>query len=101
MLYLGCDQFAGGRNIGVLNVINDFNHKALNIEVDFSRRSERVIRRPEQIIGWRGKPSVIRCDNGPEHLGAAIVQWAAACGHQARNIQSGKPEQNAYVERFN
>jgi putative transposase len=55
----------------------------------------------KQIIGWRGKPSAIRCDNGPEYLSAAIVAWADAWGIKLEYIQPGKPQQNAYVERFN
>lgn len=70
------DQLADSRSIRVLNVIDDFNRESLGIEVDFSLPAERVIRTLGQIIGWRGKPSAIRCDNGPEYLSAAIVQWA-------------------------
>lgn len=95
------DQLADGRSIRVLNVIDDFNREALGIEVDFSLPSGRVIRTLKQIVGWRGKPSAIRCDNGPEYLSAAIVQWAKAWGIRLEYIQPGKPQQNAYVERFN
>lgn len=95
------DQLAHGRSIRVLNVIDDFNREALGIEVDFSLPSERVIRTLKQIIGWRGKPSAIRCDNGPEYLSAAIVEWAATWDINLEYIQAGKPQQNAYVERFN
>ena len=95
------DQLADGRSIRVLNVIDDFNREALGIEVDFSLPSERVIRTLKQIIGWRGKPSAIRCDNGPEYLSAAIVQWAGTWGIKLEYIQPGRPQQNAYVERFN
>ena len=70
------DQLADGRSIRVFNVIDDFNREALGIEVDFSLPSERVIRTLKQIIGWRGKPLAIRCDNGPEYLSTAIVDWA-------------------------
>jgi putative transposase len=68
------DQLADGRSIRVFNVIDDFNREALGIEVDFSLPSERVIRTLKQIIGWRGKPLAIRCDNGPEYLSATIVE---------------------------
>ena len=61
----------------------------------------RVIRALEQIIDWRGKPAAIRCDNGPEYLSDAITQWASAHGIALNYIQPGKPQQNAYVERFN
>jgi len=95
------DQLGDGRSIRLLNVIDDFNREALGIEVDFSLPSERVIRTLEQIIGWRGKPIAIRCDNDPEYLSAAIISWALRRGIRLEYIQPGKPQQNAYVERFN
>ena len=95
------DELADGRSIRVFNVIDDFNREALGIEVDFSLPSERVIRTLKQIIGWRGKPLAIRCDNGPEYLSAAIVEWARAWSIKLEYIQPGKPQQNAYVERLN
>ena len=93
------DQLADGRSIRVLNVIDGFNREALGIEVDFSLPSERVIRALKQIIGWRGRPSFIRYDNGPVYLSAAIVEWAGAWGIKLEYIQPGKPQQKAYVER--
>jgi putative transposase len=95
------DQLADGRSIRLFNVIDDFNREALGIEVDFSLPSERVIRSLNQIIGWRGKPAAIRCDNGPEYISASITNWATRNGIQLEHIQPGKPQQNAYVERFN
>ena len=62
------DQLADGRSIRVLNVMDDHSREVLGIEVDFSLPSARVIRALAQIIEWRGKPKVIRCDNGPEYL---------------------------------
>ena len=70
------------------------------MEVDFCLPSEHVIHTIKQIIGWRGKPLAIRCDNGPEYLSAAIVEWASASGIRLDYIQPGKPQQNAHVERF-
>lgn len=93
------DQLTDGRNIRVLNVIDDFNRKALGIEVDFSLPSERVILTLKQIIGWRGKPLAIRCENGPEYLSAAIVKWAGEWGIKLEYIQPGRPQQNAYIEK--
>ncbi|SDC35071.1 putative transposase [Paraburkholderia lycopersici] len=49
----------------------------------------------------RGKPKVIRCDNGPEYLSAAIVTWTQKQGIRLEYIEPGKPQQNAYIERFN
>lgn len=95
------DKLEDGRNLRLFNVIDDFNREALGIEVDFSLPSERVIRALKQIIAWRGKPQVIRCDNGPENISGTIQNWAKEWGIRLEYIQPGKPQQNAYVERFN
>ena len=83
------------------NVIDDFNREGLGIEVDFSLPAERVIRSLEQIIEWRGKPAAIRCDNGPEYISTVLLTWAERQNIRIDHIQPGKPQQNAYVERYN
>ena len=95
------DQLSDGRCFRLLNVIDDHNRESLGIEIDFSLPSERVIRALEQIIEWRGKPLAIRCDNGPENISGVIQAWAQQAGITLQYIQPGKPQQNAYIERFN
>ncbi|MBO9981199.1 IS3 family transposase, partial [Xanthomonas phaseoli pv. dieffenbachiae] len=95
------DQLADGRSFRLFNVLDDFNREGLGIEVDLSLPSARVIRSLEQIIEWRGKPAVIRCDNGPEYISGALLSWAQRHGIRVEHIQPGKPQQNAYVERYN
>ena len=95
------DQLEDGRSIRLFNVIDDYNREALAIEVDFSLPSERVIRALKQVIEWRGKPLAIRCDNGPEYISEKLKSWAEDTGVALQFIQPGKPQQNAYVERFN
>ena len=95
------DQLSDGRSFRILNVIDDYNREALGIEIDFSLPSERVIRALKQIIEWRGRPLAIRCDNGPENISGAIQNWAQQTGIAFQYIQPGKPQQNAYIERFN
>ena len=95
------DQLEDGRSFRLFNVIDDFNREALGIEIDFSLPAERVIRALEQIIEWRGRPAVLRCDNGPENISGVVQNWAARRQIRMEYIQPGKPQQNAYVERFN
>ncbi len=95
------DQLQDGRSFRLFNVIDDFNRESLGIEIDLSLPSERVIRALNQIIEWRGKPSTLRCDNGPENISGVIQAWAARRGISISYIQPGKPQQNAYIERFN
>lgn len=95
------DQLSNGRSFRTFNVLDDFNREGLGIEVDLSLPALRVIRVLEQIIEWRGKPKTIRCDNGPEYISFALRQWAEARDIELVDIQPGKPQQNAYVERYN
>jgi putative transposase len=67
------DQLQDGRSYRLFNVIDDFNRAALGIEADFSLPAERVIRSLEQTIEWRGKPAMLRCDNGPEYVSGALL----------------------------
>ncbi len=95
------DQLQDGRSYRLLNVIDDFNREGLAIEADFSLPTERVIRTLEQIMEWRGKPHEIRCDNGPEYVSHRLQSWAGQEGIRLAYIQPGKPQQNAYIERYN
>jgi len=95
------DRLADGRQFRLLNVLDDFNREGLGIEVDFSLPAERVVRSLNHIIEWRGKPLAIRVDNGPEYVSSKLVEWAETKGIALNYIQPGKPQQNAYVERYN
>ena len=95
------DQLIDGRSVRLLNVNDDYNRESLAIEVDFSLPSQRVIRTLDRIIEWRGKPGSIRCDNGPEYISQTLKEWAGKEQIVLNYIQPGKPQQNAYIERFN
>ncbi|EHS54042.1 Integrase catalytic region [Rhizobium sp. PDO1-076] len=95
------DQLADGRSFRTLNVIGDFNREGLGIEVDFSLPAERVVRSLNRIIEWRGKPKVIRVDNGPEYISGTLLAWAEKRNITITHIQPGKPQQNPYIERYN
>jgi putative transposase len=95
------DSLENGKNYRLLNIIDDYNREGLAIEVDFSLSAERVIRTLNQVIEWRGRPSSIRCDNGPEYISKLLRRWAEKTSIKLLFIQPGKPQQNAYVERYN
>ena len=67
------DQLGDWRAFRLLNVLDDFNREGLAIDVDFSLPAERVIRRLNQIIEWRGKPASSRVDNGPEYVSSCHI----------------------------
>ena len=95
------DRLGDGRQFRLLNVLDDFNREGLGIEIDFSLPAERVVRALNQIFEWRGAPRTIRVDNGPECVSGTLMEWAENKGIALAHIQPGKPQQNAYVERYN
>lgn len=95
------DQLECGRTYRLFNVIDDFNREGLAIEADHSLSSQRVIRALERVIEWRGKPKMIRSDNGPEYMSHELKNWLNKQGIKHQFIEPGKPQQNAYIERYN
>jgi putative transposase len=95
------DTLYTGKRFRTFNVIDDFNREALQIEIDTSLTSKRLIRVFERLRLERGLPDTLRVDNGPEFLSGAFVSWAESNGLTIQYIQPGEPNQNAYIERFN
>ena len=95
------DTLYVGRRFRTLNVLDEGVREALAIEIDTSLSGERVVRVLEQLQAWRGLPQAIRCDNGPELTSQVFVDWCKRHQIEIRYIQPGKPNQNAFIERFN
>ena len=95
------DALYNGVRFRTFNVLDDFNREALAIEIDTSLPSQRLVRVFEQLKSERGLPDVLRTDNGPEFLGEIFVSWCEANGILIDYIEPGKPNQNAFIERFN
>lgn len=95
------DTMYDGRPFRTLNVIDEGNREALRIECGTSIPSGRLVRVMNQLVEVYGKPQAIRLDNGPEMTSDGFTDWAKEQGVQLLFIQPGKPNQNAFIERFN
>ena len=95
------DALVYGRKVRILNVIDDYNREVLAVEPDFSMPAERVIGIMDQIVARRGKPRIIRVDNGPECCTRVFVEWCEKNNIRIQYTQPGKPMQNAFIERLN
>ena len=95
------DRIASGRTIKCLVIVDDATHESVAIATEHSMGGDHLIRVLDRICALRGRPSVIRTDNGPEFCGKAMLTWAHRNGITLRPIEPGKPNQNAYVESFN
>lgn len=70
------DRLSDGRQVRLLNVLDDFNREGLGIEVDVSILAERVVRALDQIIEWHGAPKTIRVRQHPEYISGTLMEWA-------------------------
>lgn len=95
------DSLYSGTRFRVLNIIDEGVREALDIVVDTSITALRVVRTLEQLKTTRGVPGAIRVDNGPEMTAAVFADWCRENNVRINYIQPGKPNQNAYIERFN
>ena len=95
------DSLINGRKFRVLNLMDEYNREALAIEVGTCLGAEKVKQVLSETMEWRGKPSSIRMDNGPEFISAALQSFCGANGIGLNYIQPGKPMQNGFMERFN
>ena len=88
------------RRIRLLTVIDEGNREGLEIAMGVSLPSRRVTRVLSELVALHGCPSALRTDNGPEFTAQPLVDWCAEHGVAMHYIQPGKPDQNAYIERF-
>ena len=95
------DRVAGGRSIKCLVIVDDATHEAVAIVPEHSIGGEHLTRLLDQVRAQRGKPAIIRSDNGKEFTGKAMLNWAYRNEVALKLIEPGKPNQNAYVESFN
>jgi putative transposase len=95
------DRIASGRTLKCLAIVDDGTHEAVAVTPEHTIGGDHLIRILDSICSQRGKPTIIRTDNGPEFTGKAMLTWAHRNGIALRLIEPGKPNQNAYVESFN
>lgn len=95
------DQLADGCSYQLFKVIDYLKRDDLAIETEFSLPTLRVIRTLNQLLEWRTKPLEIRCDNESELISHEFIEWAKMHRLCIDYIQPDKPQQNAYIERYN
>ncbi len=95
------DRVPDGRAIKCLGIVDDTTHECVALVPARSMSGAQVARELDKLALTRGLPTIIRSDNGPEFIGHAMLTWAHENGVQLKQIEPGKPNQNANVESFN
>lgn len=94
------DSDEHGRAIKVLSIVDEHTRECLGGLVERSITADGVIDALDELIAARGRPAVLRSDNGPEFVSAALADWAGT-GTGLSYIPPGQPWRNGYVESFN
>jgi putative transposase len=95
------DSLFSGRSYRLLNVLDEGNRQVHAIEADFSLPSIPVVEHLDDLVANHGAPGRFRCDNRPEFIADALRAWCAARGITVAFFELGKPNRNAYIERYN
>ncbi len=95
------DALTDGRKFRVLNGIDHYNRLCVIAQASKSFPARMVIEYLQRAIQLHGKPKRIRTDNGPEFISKRFQLWLRNNSIKWQQIQPGKPQQNACIERFN
>jgi len=94
------DTLYCGKRFRTLNVVDEGTREYLAIEVDTSLAAGRVVHVLEQLKAEHRLPAQLRMENGPELISATLTDWCETNDIESVYIQSGKPQQSGFVERF-
>ena len=83
-----------------LSVVDEYTRELLVLVPSASLSGADVRRLFGRLVGWRGWPRSVRCDNGGEFVGAALAEWLKSKGVELRAVAPGSPWENGFVESF-
>ena len=96
------DRTIEGRQVKMLNVIDEHTRQCLAVVVDHSIGADRVVATLDRLTVERGRPpAFVRFDNGPEFVAWAVADWCRLKHVNTVFIDPGSPWQNAWIESFN
>jgi putative transposase len=91
---------ASGGLLKWLSVVDEYTREVLVLVPAGSLSGADVRRLFGRLVGWRGWPRSVRCDNGGEFVGAALAEWLKSKGVELRAVAPGSPWENGFVESF-
>ncbi|MBF6303097.1 IS3 family transposase [Nocardia amamiensis] len=94
------DSTIDGRAVKIASMVDEHTRESLLHLVERSITAERLVTGLEKVFAARGAPKVLRMDNGPEMISAALQRF---CSNRVGMvyIPPGTPWNNGFVESFN
>jgi putative transposase len=94
------DQFANGRRLRVLNIVDDVTKEYLGAISDRSISGRRVARELTTIVERRGKPAMIVSDHGTEFTCNAKLALEQGHSHRLALHRTGKADAERLHREF-
>lgn len=94
------DRTVSGGSLKWLSVVDEYTRELLLLGPASAMTAADVRRLFGRLLGWRGRPGRLRCDNGGEFVGAALADWLPGQGVELTPVEPASPWQNGYVESF-
>ena len=94
------DQTEDGVPLKWLSVSDEYTRECLALVPARSMTHKDIIDVLAELMMTRGKPKLIRSDNGPEFIAQALQAWLREFGSKVIYIEPGSPWQNGYSESF-
>lgn len=91
---------ASGGLLKWLSVVDEYTREVLVLVPAASLSGADVRRLFGRLVGWRGWPRSVRCDNGGEFVGAALAEWLKSKDVELRAVAPASPWENGFVESF-
>jgi putative transposase len=85
----------------LLTIVDIFTRECLALKVAKGFNARDVVGVLRRLVGRRGAPIAIRCDQGTEFTAEALDQWAYNNRIELDFSRPGKPTDNAFAEAFN
>lgn len=90
-----------GRPLRILTLLDEYTRECLALKVARRLGAQDVLEQLGYLFIYRGLPSFIRSDNGPEFTAKAVRNWLKRLGVQNLFVEPGSPWENGYNESFN
>ncbi len=95
------DMTSNGKQIKMLNILDEYTKEALSIDVERNLDHEDVLNRLTDLFITKGIPAYIRSDNGSEFIAKTVREWLGKLKVKTAYIEPGSPWENGYIESFN
>jgi putative transposase len=95
------DRTSDGIAFRILNIVDEYTRRCVESYAARNIGARRVVQVLERVFAAKGKPKILRSDNGREFIAETLAEWLTGQGVASAFVEKGSPAQNGIGERFN